>query len=86
MQRLEVENEVELADVFEQSVKCLNEDLYEVEEGKRRFGGGTDDDEVEGGIVTICYKRRGVVVLGCWRGGLGCTGEQRWETRALSRF
>ncbi|KAJ8112807.1 hypothetical protein OPT61_g4912 [Boeremia exigua] len=53
VQRLEVEDEVELAHVLEQAVQSLDEDLDQVEQGQRRLGGGGDDDEVEGGVVAL---------------------------------
>lgn len=66
MQRLEVEDQVELAYVLKKAVKGLYEDLNQIEQGKRRFGRGGDDDEVKCRIVAVCDERGGVVV---WRSG-----------------
>jgi hypothetical protein len=65
MQRLEVEDQVELAHIFEEAVESLYEDLDEVEEGEGRLGGGADHDEVQSGIVAVGHERRRVVVRGC---------------------
>lgn len=54
MQCLEIEDEVQFADILEEAVKGLYEDLDEVEKGKRRFGGSGYDDEVECRVVAIC--------------------------------
>lgn len=79
MQGLEVENQVEFADILEEAVERLDKDLDKVEQGKRRFGGGADDNEVERRVVAIGDERGGVVVR---RGGgrrLGGAGEEGWE-------
>lgn len=55
MQRLEIEYEIQFTHVLEQSVERFDEDLDEVEEGEGRFGGGGDEDEVEGCVVPVCY-------------------------------
>jgi hypothetical protein len=46
MQGFEVENQVEFAYIFEETVKCLYEDLDEVEKRERRLSGCGYDDEV----------------------------------------
>ena len=69
MQRLEVENQIQLADILEQAVEGLDEDLDEIEEGEGGFGGGGDEDEVEGGVVAVGDEGGGVVLLGGGRGG-----------------
>lgn len=53
MQGLEVEDEVEFADVIEAGVEGFDEDVDEVEQGEGGFGGGGDEDEVEGGVVAV---------------------------------
>ena len=53
MHSLEIENQIQLADVIEQAVEGLDEDLDKVKESERGFGGGADKDEVEGCIVPI---------------------------------
>ena len=55
MQRLKVENQVQLADVLKEAVEGFDEDLDEVEEGERGFGRGGDEDEVEGCVMAISY-------------------------------
>jgi hypothetical protein len=86
MQRLEVEDQIEFAHIFEEAVEGLHEDLYEVEQGERRFGGGADDDEVKSSVVAVGHERWRVVVRGGGSGGLGGAGEERWEaTRVLGR-
>lgn len=79
MKCFEVEDQVELAHVLEETIQRLDEDLYEVEEGERRLGGRADDDEVEGRVVAVGYEGGGVVVGGTWGGGLGGAGEERRE-------
>lgn len=56
MQRLEVEDEVELADILEEPVKGLYEDLDQVEKCEWRLGRCADYDEVEGRVVTVGYE------------------------------
>lgn len=64
---LEVEDEVELADVFKEAVQRLDVDLDEVDEGQRRLGRRRDDDEVERRVVAVGHERRPV-------GGVGGVG------------
>lgn len=63
VQRLVVEDEVQLADVFEQAVERLDEDLDQVEQRQRGFRRRADDDEVERRVVAVRDERRRVVVL-----------------------
>lgn len=79
VQGLEVEDQVELAHIFEEAIERLDEDLDEVEERERRFGRGADYDEVEGCIVSVGHERGGVVVLGGRCGGFGRAGEEWWK-------
>lgn len=75
MQRLEVENQIQLADVFEQAVEGLDEDLDQVEQSEGGFRGRGYEDEVEGCVVAVCDQGRGVVVglgWGCGGGGGRC--------------
>ncbi len=75
MQRLKVEDEIQLADVFKQAVERLDEDLNQVEQGERGFRGRGDQDEVEGRVVAVGDEGGGVVVGLGWargRGGAGC--------------
>lgn len=70
MHSLEIENQIQLADVVEQAVKGLDEDLDKVEESEGGFGGGADKDEVEGRIVPIGDVGGAVgIVAGISRGG-----------------
>jgi hypothetical protein len=56
MQRFEVEDQVEFADILEKAVERLHKDLDEIEESQWRFCRGADDDEVEGGVVAVGYE------------------------------
>lgn len=71
MQGLEAEDQIQFAHVLEQAVQGLDEDLDEVEEGERGFGGGADQDEVEGRVVAVGYLGGGVAATG---GGGGWVG------------
>ena len=62
MQRLEVEDQVEFADVLEQPVQCFHIYLYQIQQCKWRLGRSTDHDEVQRGIVPVRYERRRIVV------------------------
>ena len=48
-----VENEVELADIFEALVERLYEDLDEIEDAELGLGGVDAEDKVEGRVVTV---------------------------------
>src|SRR5690349_1296481 len=80
MQRFEVEDEVELADIFKEAVERLHEDLDQIEKGEGRFGGGAYDDEVEGSVVSVGDERRRVVVLGGGGVRYGRASQERRET------
>lgn len=68
MKRLEVEDEIQLANILEEAVQGLYEDLDEVKKRERGLGGGRYDDEIQGCVVSICDERGGIVVRGCRRG------------------
>lgn len=63
MQRLEIEDQIQFADILKQPVQGFDKDLYQIEQSEGRFGRGGDDDEVECRIVTVGDERGGVVVL-----------------------
>lgn len=46
MQRLKVEDEVQLADIFKETVERLDVDLNQVYEREWALGRGRDDDKV----------------------------------------
>ena len=72
MQRLEIENQIQLTDVFEKAIEGLDEDLDQIEQGEGCFGGRGDEDEVEGCVVAVRDEGGGVVVglgRGCGGGG-----------------
>ena len=83
MQRLKVEDQIQLADVFEKAVEGFDEDLDQIEQGERGLRRGGDEDEVERCVVAVCDEGGGVVVgLGRARGGGGGRGQQGWEPRS----
>lgn len=53
MQGFEAKDQIELADILEQSIEGLNKDLDEVQQGKRRLGRGGDQNEVECSVVSV---------------------------------
>lgn len=55
MQRLEIKYQIQLAHVFKQPVERFDEYLDEIEEREGGFGGGRDEDEVEGCVVAVGY-------------------------------
>ncbi|OAQ97517.1 hypothetical protein LLEC1_01948 [Akanthomyces lecanii] len=63
VQRLKVEDEVELADVLKELVERLDVDLDQVDQGERRLGRRRDDDEVERRVVAVRDERGHVVLL-----------------------
>jgi hypothetical protein len=79
VQGLEVEDEVELAHVFEHAVEGLDEDLDQVQQGERGLGRGRDDDEVQRRVVPVRHQR-GRVVVARGGGGGGVAREKRRET------
>lgn len=85
MQGLEIENQIELADVLEKAVKGLDEDLNEVEQREWRLSRGGDDDEVECCVVAIGDERGRVVVRGGGGGGFTAVCEEGWETDECKR-
>lgn len=56
VQRLEVEDEVQLAYILKQLIQSLDVDLYQIDQGERGLGRGGDDDEVEGRVVAVCHE------------------------------
>lgn len=76
MQRLKVEDQIQLADVFEKAVEGFDEDLDQIEQGERGFRRGGDEDEVERCVVAVRDEGGGVVVgLGRACGGGGGRGQ-----------
>ncbi len=63
VQRLEVEDEVELAHVLEEPVERLDEHLDQVEQRQRRLGRRADENEVQRCVVPVRDERRRVAVL-----------------------
>lgn len=53
VQCFEPEDQIEFADVGVQVVQRPDEDLDQVPDGEGRFGGGADDDEVQGGEALV---------------------------------
>ena len=64
MECLEVEDQIQFADIFEEGIESFDEDLDEIEKGERGFGRGRDEDEIEGRIVPVCDQGGSIVVLG----------------------
>lgn len=62
VQGLEVEDEVQLADVLEQLVQRLDVHLDQVQQGQGRLGGRRYDDEVQRRVVAVRHEGRHVVV------------------------
>lgn len=83
MQRLEVEDQIQLAYVLEKTIEGLDEDLDEIKKRKGRFGGCRYDDEVESRVVAVGDEGRCVVVgrRGC--AGFGAAGKERREARYM---
>lgn len=79
VQRLKVEDQIQLAHVLEQAVEGLDEDLDQVEQGERGLGGRADDDEVEGRVVAV-GDDGGRVGVGAGGGAGGGGGEEGGET------
>ena len=84
MERFEIEDQIQLTYIFEQPVKGLDKDLDEVEKSEGRLCGCTNEDKVEGSIMSVCYEGGCVIVGGSgadlgirWRGG----SEERRESR-----
>lgn len=73
MQRLKVENQIQLADILKQPVQRFDVYLNQIDEGERGLSGGRNDDEIEGGVVTV-RNEGGDVVVWFRRGGGGAGG------------
>lgn len=73
MECFEAEDEIKLADVFEQPIESLDKDLYEVQKRQRRLGRCRDQDEVERSIVPVSDLRRRIRRRRSTSGS-----EQRW--------
>jgi hypothetical protein len=86
MQRLKVEDQIQLANVFEQSIQGLDVHLDQVDQSQRGFGGRGDDDEVQCGVVAVGDERRNVVLLVRRGGGVTCRGcgEERGERQEVA--
>ncbi|POR38902.1 Frataxin-like protein, mitochondrial [Tolypocladium paradoxum] len=84
VQRLEVEDEVQLAHVLEKLVQGLDVDLYQVDEGERRLGRRRYYDEVEGRIVAVGDERGHVVLLLGRRVRGARRGEQRRQGQEVA--
>lgn len=85
MERFKVEDEIELADILEQPIEGLDVHLDQVDQRKRRFGGGRDDDEVESRIMSVGHERGYIVVLLRRRMRGAGSGEQGWEGKKVTR-
>lgn len=83
MQCLEIEDQIELADILEQAIERLNEDLDQIEQRERRLGGGGNYYEVQGCVVAVGYEGRRVVVGRRGSAGFGATGEEGRQTRRV---
>jgi len=68
MQRLKIEDQIQLAHILEQSIQRLDIHLYQIDQRQRALGARADDDEVEGRVVAVGDQRGNVVV---WGGGVG---------------
>ena len=80
MQGLEVENQIQFANIFEEPVERFNKDLDQIEKGEWRFCGSRDEDEVEGCVVPVCYQRRSIIVGLAWGWCRCARGQKRWKT------
>lgn len=84
MQRLEIEDQIQFAHVFEQVIQAFDEDVDQIEESERRFCGGRDDDEVERCVVAVCYEGGRIVGFGDLRGGGSEKRRERQEVAAAA--
>lgn len=73
MQRLKVEDQIQLADILKQSIQRLHENLNEIQQSQRGLGRSRNDNKVQRGVVAIRYQRRRIIVLlaRSARGGCG---------------
>lgn len=62
MHSLISKDQVQLTHIFKQAIERFDENLDQVEEGERGFGGGGDKDEGEGGVGAVGDLRRSVAV------------------------
>lgn len=62
VQRLKVEDEVQLAHVFKEAIQRLDIDLYQVDERERGLGRRRYYDEVKGSVMPVRDQRWYVVV------------------------
>src|SRR5690606_38531433 len=82
MKGLEVENQVQLADILEQSIKRFDKHLDEIQQSERTLGRRGYHDEVERRVVAISNERWGICMYRlrlarCLR--VGWRGEERWK-------
>lgn len=61
VQRLKVEDQIQLAHILKQPVQGLDVDLDQIDQREGRLGRGGDDDEVEGRVVAVGDERGDVV-------------------------
>lgn len=80
MECFEIENQVQLAHIFEKAVEGLHEDLNEIEESQRGLSRGRNDDEVERRIVAVGDERGSIVVRGGGCRRFAAVGEEGRET------
>lgn len=85
VQRLEVEDQVQLADIFEELIKRFNVDLDQVDERQRRLGRRRDDDEVECCVVSVRHEGGDVVLLFGRRMRRAGGGEERRKRQEVAR-
>lgn len=88
MQRLEVEDEIQLADILKQLIQRLDVYLYQVDQRERRLRRRRDDDEVERRIMAVRHQRRHVALLfrrSVRRAGRGEQWRERQEVAGTCR-
>lgn len=73
MQRLEIKDQVQLADILKKPIQCLHVYLDQIDQGKGAFRAGAYDNEIECRIVTVGNEGWDIVMWcrGRLRGG-GC--------------
>lgn len=64
MQRLEIKDEIQLADILEQPIQRLYVHLDQVDQRQWALGAGAYDDKVERGVVAVGHERGDIVVWG----------------------
>ena len=66
MQRFEIEDQVQFADILKQAIERLDEDLDKIEESQGRFSGRGYYNEIQGSIMTVGDERRRIIM---WSSG-----------------